>query len=137
MDGSLLHRPDPGLAQGYRTGQYPDLASWEDAQEFIKKLNERGGGHFLLPTEAQWEYACREYACRTINYSENVWEWIEDWYDSKFYASSEATQKNPVCKNSASGYRVLRGVHAADRIRNRPDYRNSDIRFRLVRLAQE
>lgn len=33
--------------------------SWDDAQEFIKKLNHLTNLHFALPTEAQWEYAAK------------------------------------------------------------------------------
>ena len=33
--------------------------SWEDAVEFCKKLSTRDGVDYRLPSEAEWEYACR------------------------------------------------------------------------------
>jgi formylglycine-generating enzyme required for sulfatase activity len=36
-----------------------DSVSWNDAQEFIARLNAASGRRYRLPTEAEWEYAAR------------------------------------------------------------------------------
>ena len=59
-----------------------EQVSWNDCQEFVKKLNALTGQNFRLPTEAEWEYAARG-GSKSRGYKYSGSNNVDDvaWYD--------------------------------------------------------
>ena len=86
--------------RGYNPAIY---ISWEDAVAFCEKLSEQDGRNYRLPTEAEWEYACRAGTTTRYSFGDdesdlNLYAWWErnSFKREEKYAHRVATKKpNP------------------------------------------
>jgi formylglycine-generating enzyme required for sulfatase activity len=70
--------------------------SWNDAHDFIKKLNAMNDGYtYRLPSEAEWEYACR---AGTIN------DYAGDLDSLAWYRKNSDGKTHPVGQKQANAF---------------------------------
>ena len=69
-----------------------DGVSWDDCQAFIRKVNVTLGGVARLPTEAEWEYACRAGSDKPISGNGRLPDMA--WYDANSNSHTHDVGKN-------------------------------------------
>jgi len=62
--------PDPSFFKG--ANRPVEGISWLDAVEFCDRLTEKTGRKYRLPSEAEWEYACRAGTTTSFNFGEII-----------------------------------------------------------------
>ena len=74
-----------------------EKVSWNDAQKFISKLNQKTGKRYRLPTEAEWEYAAKGGQSYTYSGSNDI-------KDVAWYSENSNRETHPVKQKRANGY---------------------------------
>lgn len=91
---------NPSHSQGVKLPV--DSISWNDSQLFLKKLNEMKLGVFRLPTETEWEYACRGKTEKRYYWGKD----IDSFFIGKYawYNGNSERQTHEVGKKQPNGF---------------------------------
>ncbi|WP_375496380.1 formylglycine-generating enzyme family protein [uncultured Nostoc sp.] len=65
-----------------------EQVSWNDAVEFCQKLSQMTGRNYRLPSEAEWEYACRAGTTTPFYFGETITADLVNYDATSTYASA-------------------------------------------------
>jgi formylglycine-generating enzyme required for sulfatase activity len=73
--------PDPSYCKG--ENRPVERVSWEEAVEFCDRLSQHTGKTYRLPTEAEWEYACRAGTTTAFHFGEVITSELANYSEEK------------------------------------------------------
>jgi formylglycine-generating enzyme required for sulfatase activity/GH24 family phage-related lysozyme (muramidase) len=77
----------PEIDSRFRGDERPVVnVSWHDAMEFCRRLRRRTGKSYTLPSEAQWEYACRAGSTTPFHFGATISPKVANYDASTSYA---------------------------------------------------
>ena len=75
--------PNPSC---FRGGNLPvENVSWHEAEEFCKRLWDKTGKIYRLPSEAEWEYACRAGTTTPFHFGETITSDLGNYIGVRIY----------------------------------------------------
>ncbi|WP_202972058.1 SUMF1/EgtB/PvdO family nonheme iron enzyme [Moorena producens] len=80
-------KPDPSYFPG--DNRPVEQVNWYDAMEFCRRLSQYTGRKYRLPSEAEWEYACRARTTTPFHYGETITSELAN-YDASYTYAEEA-----------------------------------------------
>ncbi|MDB9451919.1 bifunctional serine/threonine-protein kinase/formylglycine-generating enzyme family protein [Dolichospermum circinale] len=69
-----------------------ERVSWNDAVKFCEKLSQKTGKNYKLPSEAEWEYACRAGTTTPFYFGESITPELVNYDGNYTYASAPKGQ---------------------------------------------
>jgi formylglycine-generating enzyme required for sulfatase activity len=91
LDSEDMNREFDYMYMGFEyRGNWPvNFVSWHNAQKFCQKLSQITGKQYRLPSEAEWEYACRAGTTKRYYFGDNENE-LEKyaWFSGNSYDES-------------------------------------------------
>ena len=69
-----------------------EKVNWDDAIAFCQKLSQKTGKNYKLPSEAQWEYACRAGTTTPFYFGENITSDLVNYNGNYPYAAAPKGQ---------------------------------------------
>lgn len=63
--------------------------TWYKAKEFVRRMNAQGSSGWRLPSEAEWEYACRAGTTTAFSFGENITPEQVNYDGQRPYAGAE------------------------------------------------